>query len=140
MYKVKEKGKEKKSFKDAAREFSAWGYISQNKNVHCTISNFMHECCSGSQLYALSLWSIPIHLSTQPKILLFINSLENWCPNSLIGFINKCVCLTWYWICNIFQPRGVNKMMHKAITSRFRQNGEECYWQMKNCSYFCQQN
>lgn len=32
----------------------------------------------------------------QPKILLFINCLENWCPNSLTGFINKCICLTSY--------------------------------------------
>lgn len=58
----------------------------------------------------------------QPKILLFINCLENWYPISPTGFINKCVCLIWYWICNIFQPEAVNKMMQKAITSRFRQN------------------
>lgn len=58
----------------------------------------------------------------QPKTLLFINCLQNRYPIILTGFINKCFCLIWYWICNIFQPGTVNKMMQKAITSRFRQN------------------
>lgn len=123
MYKVKEEGKEKQTLSRMQQEnfLPAATLAKIRTSTVQDLISCMNAALGHSSMLSPSEAS-PFTPLPQPKILLFINCLENWYPIILIGFINKCVCLIWYWICNIFQPRAVNKMMQKAITSKFRQN------------------
>lgn len=95
MYKVKEKGKGKKNLSRMQREnFLPEATLAK---IRTSTVQYLISCMNAALGHSSTLSpseASPFTPLPQPKILLFINRLENWYANSLIGFTNKYVCLT----------------------------------------------